>query len=217
MSIESQIHALQQSLSDSVTMVAVTKTQSPEAVETAYASGVRHFGENYLNEAQEKILALKNLDCQWHYIGLIQTKKCKKLAELFDWVQTVCSESIADELNRCNQLLAKKQNILIQVKVLPDENKAGLSFSECLDLIEKIKVLPYLKLRGLMAILPLGLEENEQYLAFLSLKNFFDECNQHLEEPMDTLSMGMSDDYQIAIRAGSNMIRVGRSIFGERI
>jgi pyridoxal phosphate enzyme (YggS family) len=217
MSIESQIHALQQSLSDSVTMVAVTKTQSPEAVETAYASGVRHFGENYLNEAQEKILALKHLDCHWHYIGLIQTKKCKKLAELFDWVQTVCSESIADELNRCNQLLAKKQNILIQVKVLPDENKAGLSFSECLDLIEKIKFLPHLKLRGLMAILPLGLDENEQYLAFLSLKKFFDECNQHLEEPMDTLSMGMSDDYELAIRAGSNMIRMGRCIFGERI
>jgi len=173
MSLESQIQALQQTPNDSVSLLAVSKTQSIEKIQQAYFAGIRHFGENYLNEAQEKILALKHLDCQWHYIGLIQTKKCKKLAELFDWVQTVCSESIAQELNRCNQLLAKRQNILIQVKVLPDENKAGCSFSQCLELMEKIKNLPHLRLRGLMCILPLGLDEQAQYHSFASLKKFF--------------------------------------------
>ncbi|HBB52277.1 MAG TPA: YggS family pyridoxal phosphate-dependent enzyme [Legionellales bacterium] len=217
MSLESQIQALQQILNDSVSLLAVSKTQSIENIQQAYFAGIRHFGENYLNEAQEKILALKHLDCQWHYIGLIQTKKCKKLAELFDWVQTVCSESIAQELNRCNELLAKRQNILIQVKVLPDENKAGCSFSQCLELMEKIKDLPHLRLRGLMCILPLGLDEQAQYHSFASLKKFFDECNESLDEPMDTLSMGMSDDYLVALRAGSNMIRLGRVIFGERL
>lgn len=217
MSLDSQIQALQQSLNDSVTLLAVTKTQSIEKIQEAYFAGIRHFGENYLNEAQEKILALKHLDCQWHYIGLIQTKKCKKLAELFDWVQTVCTLPIAEELNRCNALLGKRQNILIQVKVLPDENKAGCSFSQCLELIQNIKDLPHLRLRGLMCILPLGLDEQAQYHAFASLKDFFDECNKSLDEPMDTLSMGMSDDYPTALRAGSNMIRLGRVIFGERL
>ena len=199
-----------------VTIVAVSKTQPIEQIRQKHALGFSHFGENYLNEAEIKIKSLLDLNVQWHYIGHIQTKKCKKLARYFDWVQTVESEAIAQELNRCNQNLNKIQNILIQVKVLPDEHKGGCSFLECRELIAKILPLKHLKLRGLMTILPLGLSKKEQYQAFENLKVFFNESCQTYQIDMDTLSMGMSDDYDQAILTGSNMIRLGRAIFGER-
>ena len=217
MSLKNTIQTFQQICSNGVTLVAVSKNQLIEKIKAAHEAGVRHFGENYLNEAQLKIGALNDLNCHWHYIGFIQTKKCKKLAELFDWVQTVCSLKIAQALNHWNLLLDKRQNILIQVKVLPDVNKGGCTLEECSDLIDAILLLPHLKLRGLMTILPLGLTAEEQFKAFETLKKFFDKCNQCLVEPMDTLSMGMSDEYSIALHAGSNMLRIGRAIFGERL
>lgn len=196
----------------SITLVAVSKTKPLERIEAVYHQGVRHFGENYLNEALLKIQNCSLADIQWHYIGQIQTKKCKKLAKYFDWVQTITDEQIAKTLNDCNQALEKTQNVLIQVKVLPDKDKAGISLQDCPKLMDTIQRLPHLRLRGLMTILPLGLAPEEQYHAFLSLKQFFDGS----EMTMDTLSMGMSDDYHQAIQAGSNMIRIGRAIFGER-
>jgi PLP dependent protein len=201
---------------ENVTVVAVTKTQNVEKIQQAYQKGLTHFGENYLNEALPKIQTLKSLDCQWHYIGTIQTKKCKKLAQYFDWVETVASLEIAKELNRFNQIFNKTQNILIQIKILPDENKGGATFLQAKELIKITKDFPMLHFRGLMTILPMGLSEDEQLHAFQQLKTFFDECNQQYGLGMDTLSMGMSDDYPQAILAGSNMIRLGRAIFGER-
>lgn len=195
-----------------VTLVAVTKTQSLTKIEEVYNRGVRHFGENYLQEGEEKILNFQRPDVQWHYIGLVQTKKCKKIAKYFDWVETITSENIALTLNECNHALEKIQNVLIQVKLLPDENKSGISLEDCPSLIKYIQQLPHLRLRGLMTILPQGLNSQEQFKAFSRLKTFFDEQSPAL----DTLSMGMSDDYQQAIQAGSNMIRIGRAIFGER-
>lgn len=203
-------------LPENVTVVAVTKTQNVEKIQKAYQDGFKHFGENYLNEAVPKIQTLESLDCQWHYIGTIQTKKCKKLAQYFDWVETVSSLAIAKELNRSNQILNKTQNILIQVKILPDENKGGATFSQAQDLMKMAQEFPMLHFRGLMTILPMGLNEDEQFQAFQQLKTFFDESNQQYGLGMDTLSMGMSDDYPQAILAGSNMIRLGRAIFGER-
>ncbi len=196
----------------SVTLIAVTKTQPLDKIEGVYYQGVRHFGENYLNEALLKIQNCSLPDIQWHYIGQIQTKKCKKLAQYFDWVQTITDEHIAKTLNDCNQTLGKKQNVLIQVKVLPDEQKGGIALKDCPKLIDTIQQLPHLRLRGLMTILPLGLSPEEQYKAFLRLRIFFNKNNTS----MDTISMGMSDDYTQAIQAGSNMIRIGRAIFGER-
>lgn len=197
---------------NSVTLVAVTKNQPLEKIEEAYHQGVQHFGENYLNEALLKIQSCSLPDIKWHYIGQIQTKKCKKLAKYFDWVQTITNEHIARTLADCNQALGKIQNVLIQVKVLPDEHKGGISLEDCPQLIDTIQQLPHLRLRGLMTILPFGISPEEQYKAFLRLKIFFDKNRKS----MDTLSMGMSDDYTQAMKAGSNMIRIGRAIFGER-
>ena len=200
---------------DNVTVVAVTKMQSCAAIQQVYAAGYRDFGENYLSEALPKINTLKDLDCTWHYIGNIQSNKCKNLAQYFDVVQTVSSVKILQELNKWNQFFNKSQQILIQIKLLPDANKGGCSCDESIALLEMMSSLPYLRLRGFMTILPLGISEEQQYQAFLKLKNFLDECNQNYHLDMCTLSMGMSDDYQQAIKAGSNMIRLGRAIFGE--
>lgn len=209
--------------SQSVTLLAVSKTHSSDKIATLVAQGQQHFGENYLQEALPKIQSLSHLSVIWHYIGHIQRNKTRDIAQYFDWVQGVDRLIIADRLNEQRPADLPPLNVLIQVNIDDEISKSGCSPDELPELVAKISQFPNLRLRGVMVIpTPLtnkqGSENQESNPAFVQTKNLFDNCRQYHANPSDwdTLSMGMSGDMQAAIAAGSTMVRVGTAIFGER-
>ena len=219
--ISNNIAALQQQIqtiphSQSLLCLAVSKQQSPARIREAYQAGLSAFGENYLQEALPKIDALQDLNLEWHYIGLIQSKKCKKIAQYFAWVQSVDDLKLAEKLNACNQQLGKKQNILIQVNLCDEPQKSGCSINNLANLLTAVAPLHALNCRGLMTILPHELDKEAQLTAYRQLNQLMHLYNQQLNLAMDTLSMGMSQDYSQAVLAGSNIIRIGQAIFGPR-
>lgn len=205
------------SAADKTTLLAVSKTKPADLIATLAQQGQRDFGENYLQEAIEKIDALKSQseceDIVWHYIGSIQRNKTRDIAEHFDWVQTLERDIIAKRLNdqRPNELPAL--NVLIQVNIDNEDSKSGCLPAELPALITTIKSYDRLKLRGLM-IIPAKADTD----AFARTKALFDDIKaSHPElDAWDTLSMGMSGDMTEAIGNGSTMVRVGTAIFGAR-
>ena len=173
------------------------------------------FAESYLQEAIVKITLLNKHKIEWHFVGQIQKKKCKAIAENFHWVQSLDRIDIAEKLNNHCQSLNKELNILIQINPLQEEHKAGLHMNRVESFLQQIKHFKHLKIRGLMTIPKL---EKNQHLRRLVFAKVFD-CYQRYKDAysFDTLSMGMSQDYLDAILAGSNMIRLGTALFGERI
>ena len=202
--------------SQALLCLAVSKQQSPMRIREAYEEGLRSFGENYLQEAIPKIESLKDLDIEWHYIGQIQSRKCRKIAQHFHWVESIDNLKIAEMLNQCNLQLAKQQRILIQVNLFDETQKNGCTISELGNLLNAIKGLHALNCHGLMTILPQGLDRQSQSNSYKMLHELMLNYNQQLNLFMDTLSMGMSEDYPQAILAGSNIIRIGQAIFGKR-
>lgn len=201
---------------ESIHLLAVSKGQSAQAMEEAYQAGLRHFGENYLQEAETKMKALQQLPICWHFIGPIQSNKTKAIAEQFSWVHSVGREKIAALLSAHRPSNLPDLNICIQVNLDNEDSKSGVSPGQLPELAAMITHLPRLKLRGLMTI-PLPREgEEQQYLSLLRLKHLFDDLNKQSGLTMDTLSMGMTDDLTAAIRAGSTILRIGRKLFGER-
>lgn len=203
---------------DHAHLLAVSKTKSIQEIEEAIAAGQLAFGENYVQEAIEKIQLLneKYKNLEWHYIGEIQKNKIKFLAKYFDWVQTLDSEVSAKKLNAACELLNKKINVCIQVNISNESQKNGITV-EAVNSLAKyiIEVCPYLCLRGLMTI---GLATQDQTLLkkmFLQLRFCYDDLQKQYVT-MDTLSMGMSHDMALAIECGSTMVRIGSAIFGER-
>ena len=200
---------------ESVTLVAVSKGQDFEKIKAAISQGQTHFGESYLQEALVKIKELANQNIIWHYIGRIQSKKAKLIAQNFSWVETVANIETAELLNKHRPLDLPPLNVCIQVNISNEENKAGISREEILPLAKKIAELPRLKLCGLM-IIPFNFKDfnkqlesfNEIYLEFKTLQNNLPD--------IDTLSMGMSGDFEAAIASGATIIRIGTAIFGER-
>ncbi len=213
--IKANIESIKQK-SQNVTILAVSKTKPTDAILSAYQAGILNFGENYVQEAIPKIDALKNYPLIWHYIGRLQANKCKKIAQYFAWVQTVDNLAIAEKLNTANAVLAKTQNICIQVNLFGEEQKAGISPQATQGLVEQILKLPQLKLQGFMTILPEHLSPTAQRLAYQDLHTLLLQINQALNLNLSTLSMGMSQDYPEAIAAGASMIRLGQAIFGLR-
>jgi pyridoxal phosphate enzyme (YggS family) len=197
-------------------ILAVSKTQDCSAILEAHQAGIQHFGENYVQEAIPKIKALKDHSLIWHYIGRMQANKCKKVAQYFDWVQTIDDLGIAQKLNNANIHLAKTQNICIQINLFSEPQKAGISSSEALDFVQGILDYSHLKLQGLMTILPENLSSAQQIQAYAKLKSMLEDINQNFHLELKTLSMGMSGDYQQALAAGSTMLRLGQVIFGPR-
>lgn len=200
----------------SVALLAVSKAQPVEKIKEAYNHGQTHFGESYLQEALVKIKELADLKIIWHYIGRIQSNKAKLIAQNFSWVETVSSLEAAELLNKHRPADLPKLNVCIQVNISNDANKAGVLRTEILSIAKKITQLSKLKLRGLMTIPSYFKELNQQVKPFnelcLEFKNL---QNQGID--IDTLSMGMSDDFEAAIAAGATIVRVGSAIFGERI
>jgi pyridoxal phosphate enzyme (YggS family) len=202
---------------ESVLLLAVSKSQNYESIAEAYQLGIRDFGENYYQEAINKILKLHNFPIRWHFIGPIQSNKAKGIAEHFNWVHSVTRYKIASLLNKYRPKNLEPLNLCIQVSLIPEETKSGIPADEVESLAHEISKLPNIKLRGLMTIPPPPTNEQTQYGVFLRLKELMDSINKGLDTPMDSLSMGMSDDLLPAIQAGSTIVRIGRAIFGERI
>jgi len=198
-----------------VTLLAVSKTFGADAIRQAYAAGQTAFGENYIQEAVEKIIALRDLPLQWHCIGPIQSNKTRLVAEHFDWVHTVDRLKVAQRLSEQRPVHLAPLQVCIQVNVDGGDTKSGVTPEEALALAPQVAALPGLRLRGLMSI-P---EPTPDFIAacalFASVRAVFDALNaQGLA--LDTLSLGMSADLEAAIHSGSTMVRVGSAIFGGR-
>lgn len=201
---------------EEVTLLAVSKTFGPEAVRAAYAAGQRAFGENYVQEGVDKVVALADLpDVEWHCIGPLQSNKTRPVAEHFDWVHTVDRLKIAERLSAQRPAGLTPLNVCIQVNVDGGANKSGVTPQEALALARAVAGLPRLRLRGVMTI-P---EPAPDFAAACALheraRAIFDQLNA-AGLGLDTLSAGMSADLEAAISAGSTMVRVGSAIFGQR-
>ncbi len=199
----------------SITMMAVSKTQSSESVREAYEAGQRDFGENYLQEALGKIDALPLPDLCWHFIGPIQSNKTREIAEHFDWVHSIDRVKIAQRLSAQRPLERGPLNVCIQVNISEEASKSGVALADVMPLCAAIHGLENISLRGLMAIPAPCDDPQQQRLAFRPLGQLF----QHLTTlypQMDTLSLGMSADYAAAIAEGSTLLRIGSAIFGMR-
>jgi hypothetical protein len=200
---------------NSVQLLAVSKTKPVSDIVQAYKAGHRLFGENYVQEGVEKITALQELnDIEWHFIGPLQSNKCKLVAEHFDWVQSIDRSKIARRLNN-HRSAHKLLNVLIQVNINQESSKAGVLPDAVNELANYIESLPHLRLRGLMAIPKADQNENELTQTFLQMQQLFLQLKCSYAK-VDTLSMGMSADMQIAIANGSTMVRLGTAIFGAR-
>ncbi len=200
----------------SVQLIAVSKTQPPEAIAQAYAWGQRRFGENYLQEALEKQIALHQLpDIEWHFIGPIQSNKTRAIAGHFQWVHTVDRLKVAQRLNEQRPPHLPALNVCVQVNIDDESTKSGVSLAELPALIRGITPLANLNLRGLMAIPAATDDPARQRKAFAKLRSAQQVLNLQGFR-MDTLSMGMSGDMEAAIAEGATFVRVGTDIFGAR-
>jgi len=198
-----------------VTLLAVSKTHKINKIQQAYDAGQKDFGENYLQEAVVKIQALSNLDIQWHFIGPIQSNKTSKIAQYFDWVHSVERFKIAQRISDQRPDVLPAINVCVQVNISKEDNKSGIYPEDLPDLLLQIQSLPNVTLRGLMCIPKKTEDRLEQHQAFREMTVLFQEQKEQFPS-MDTLSMGMSADLEIAISEGSTMVRIGTDIFGAR-
>lgn len=197
---------------DDVHLLAVSKTQSADAIRQASYAGLRDFGENYLQEALEKQAELSDLPLTWHFIGPIQSNKTKLIAEHFHWVHSVDRLKIAQRLSDQRPAYLPPLNICLQVNVSGEASKSGCDPTDVSALAHAITALPRLQLRGLMAIPEPTDDPAEQRAAFFRLRQLRDALGPGL----DTLSMGMSQDLEAAIAEGATWVRIGTALFGSR-
>jgi pyridoxal phosphate enzyme (YggS family) len=200
---------------ESITLVAVTKAKTAESVRLAATAGVTDFGENYLQEAQLKMDQLADLKLTWHFIGGIQSNKTRAIAERFDWVQSVDRFSVARRLSEQRPFHAPPLNVCIQVALVPEPTKGGVAPDELAALAAAVAGLPRLKLRGLMCVPPPQANAAAERAVFASLRMALEDLNA-AGLKLDTLSMGMSGDFESAIAEGATLVRVGTALFGAR-
>ncbi|VEI30159.1 TIM-barrel fold family protein [Stutzerimonas stutzeri] len=196
----------------SVGLLAVSKTQPAAAIREAAETGMRDFGENYLQEALDKQAELSELPLTWHFIGPIQSNKTKSIAEHFDWVHSVDRLKIAQRLSDQRSAELPPLNICLQVNVSGEASKSGCAPEELPQLAQAVAAMPRLRLRGLMCIPAPSEDPAEQRAAFARLRALRDE----LPLTLDTLSMGMSQDLEAAIAEGATWVRIGTALFGAR-
>lgn len=227
MTIADNIHKIKQQLAQyerkygveegSIQLLGSTKHQSIEILREAYHAGLTLFGENYLQEALNKMAALADLPIEWHFIGHIQSNKTNKIAENFNWVQSVDSKKIARRLNDHRPAHMPPLNICIEVNVSHETTKFGVDVNihDVVELAKFCDSLPNLTLRGLMTIPAYYEDLHRQREEFHKLFLLWDRIREE-GIPLDVLSMGMSSDFEAAVAEGSTMIRIGTAIFGER-
>ncbi|PSO46908.1 MAG: YggS family pyridoxal phosphate-dependent enzyme [Cyanobacteria bacterium SW_9_44_58] len=218
--ITKRIQELHETLPPQVRLIAVTKMVSADAIREAYEAGIRDFGENKIQEALAKQEQLQDLtDICWHFLGHLQTNKAKLALSHFHWIHTCDRMKLAQRLNcLVEELDITPPNLLLQVKPLPDPDKYGWTIPELLEALPTIETYEQLKIKGLMTILPLNQSTEQTKVGFEKVSDLAQQINaENLSNiSLDELSMGMSADYQMAIEAGATMIRLGRTIFGER-
>ena len=199
-----------------VQLIAVSKTHGADKVKTAFQAGQQHFGENYLQEALDKINVLKDLPLHWHFIGPIQSNKTRAIAESFQWVHSVDRLKIAQRLNDQRPAVLPPLNIMLQVNISDEDSKAGVSVDELEALASAVEALPNLVLSGLMAIPAVSNDVGTQRDNFRRLREARDNLLVRGLDQCQHLSMGMSNDFEAAIAEGATMIRIGTDIFGPR-
>ena len=204
---------------DTIKLIAVSKTVDAQKITDALYGGVKILGENRVQEAKVKISELRSQnadwDIEWHLIGHLQKNKAKAAVQLFDLIQTVDSVDLAEELDSQARKFDKIQRVLVQVKLAAEETKHGVAESDVMAVLEKVTALDYLKLEGLMTIPPFFDDPEEGRPYFRKLREIAVSAREQ-GFSIDELSMGMSNDYEVAIEEGATMIRVGTAIFGER-
>jgi len=200
---------------EEIEIVAITKGILTDAIKEAYENGLRTFGENRLQEALKKIPLLPD-DIHWHFVGHLQTNKAKLAVRNFELIQSVDSLRLADLLSKIAMKEKSIVRVLIEVNSSGEESKYGFPLDSAFNSIKEIKNLPGIEVLGIMTIGPLTQDVYRIRESFRKTRELFEMLKQELNGNIKYLSMGMSDDYTIAIEEGSNMIRIGRAIFGER-
>ncbi|MEO5802084.1 MAG: YggS family pyridoxal phosphate-dependent enzyme [Verrucomicrobiota bacterium] len=200
---------------DSVTLLAVSKGQSPDAIRVAADAGLNVFGESKVQEAKVKI-SLCPGKLRWQMIGHLQSNKCRDAVHFFEMIQSVDSFSLAQEINKCANNSAKTMPILLEVNIAGESSKFGYAPEKLLAELEQINALPKIEIHGLMTIAPWSEEPEKVRPIFRRLRELKSECEQILGAPLPQLSMGMSGDFEIAIEEGSTLVRIGTALFGAR-
>ena len=200
----------------SVKLLAVSKRHSAASIRQAAKTGITDFGENFVQEAEGKIAALVDLQLNWHFIGPIQSNKTRRIAENFDWVQSLDRKKLAHRLNEQRSIKKTALNVCVQVNLSQESSKSGISLESAETLGKLVNDLPNLCLRGLMAIPAPEENLDRQRKSFAELALEFYRMRE-LFPTMDTLSMGMSKDFEAAIAEGSTMVRIGTALFGPRV
>jgi pyridoxal phosphate enzyme (YggS family) len=198
---------------DTVLLLAVSKTKPASDIAIAYQAGLRHFGENYCQEALSKQQQLGAYDITWHFIGPIQSNKTKLIAQHFSWVHSVDSLKIAKRLSEQRPDKLPPLNICLQVNVSGEVSKSGISLAALPDLCSAVSELPRLSLRGVMAIPAPQTDFNQQRLPYNALLKAVNNLNR---PDLDTFSFGMTDDLKAAITEGATIVRIGTALFGSR-
>jgi len=199
-----------------IQLLAVSKTKPVSDIVTAYEAGHLNFGENYVQEAVDKIQQLKPYsELCWHFIGPLQSNKSKFIAEHFDWMHSLDRIKIALRLNEQRSVHQKPLQVCVQINVDDEANKAGIPINEAMSFIEQLQELERIQCRGLMTIPKAGVSSTEREASFEKMQTLFTQCAEKFAN-FDTLSMGMSDDMDIAIKYGATMVRIGTGIFGKR-
>ncbi|MGL4228491.1 MAG: YggS family pyridoxal phosphate-dependent enzyme [Tannerellaceae bacterium] len=220
MSISANLADLRKEIPQQVTLVAVSKFHPAEAIQEAYDAGQRIFGESKVQELTSKITHLPE-DIQWHFIGHLQTNKVKYIAPFIDTIHSVDSLKLLIEIDKQAAKQNRVINVLLQMYIASEETKFGLSQEECITLLESqaYKECTNIKVRGLMGMASFTENESQVHKEFAELKSIFSQIKEQFfanDTSFDTISMGMSDDFGIAIEEGSTMVRVGSKIFGQR-
>lgn len=217
MKISENITRIISQVPSSVRLIAVSKQQSVEKIKEAYNSGIRDFAENRLQEALEKQEKLKEYsDISWHFIGHLQTNKAKKVLENFCWIHSVDSLKLAQHLNKIIDDISVSPHICLQVKIMSDPNKYGWSSEQLWKDLDELEKCKNLTINGLMSILPLNLSSSESLYAFQKVQNLAKDITEKSSLFLKELSMGMSNDYLLAIQKKTTMIRLGKAIFESR-
>lgn len=203
---------------ESIRLVAATKTVPADRIRLAIMAGIRDVGENYVQEAREKIESLKDEEVSWHFIGRLQTNKAKYAVRMFDMIHSVDSLKLANELNKRAAKIEKVQKILIQVNISGEKTKSGIETERAIDLVRQIAALGNVAICGLMTLPPYFNAPEKVRPYFKSLKILQERIRDaHIPNVgMDELSMGMSGDFETAIEEGATIVRIGTAIFGER-
>jgi pyridoxal phosphate enzyme (YggS family) len=200
---------------NSVTLLAVSKTHSPEVVQEAAKLGLSFFGENKIQEAKAKI-PLCSGKLRWHLIGHLQSNKCRDAVELFEMIQSVDSLCIAHEISKRCEQAAKRMPVLLEVNLAGEASKFGYEPQQLLAQLKDLNVLPRLEIRGLMTVPPWSVEAEDSRPHFRRLRELKMECEQILGATLPHLSMGMSGDFEVAIEEGATIVRIGTALFGPR-